>query len=108
VLALHEATRGVERLDAATGPPLGVDPTGAQPQATYALTPGTTLVAYTDGLIERRDAPLDAGIERLAATVGGLAGASAAAVADGVLRAIVGERVAQDDIALLVVRRPAE
>jgi serine phosphatase RsbU (regulator of sigma subunit) len=108
VLALDEATRGVERLDAATGPPLGVDPTGPQPQATYALTPGTTLVAYTDGLIERRDAPLDVGIERLAAAVGGLAGTSAAAVADGVLRAIVGERVAQDDIALLVVRRPAE
>jgi serine phosphatase RsbU (regulator of sigma subunit) len=106
VLALDEASRRVSRLDTATGPPLGVATAGSQPQATYPLAPGTTLVAYTDGLVERRDAPLDTGIERLAATLADLAGAPAGAVADGVLRAILGERTPQDDIALLVVRRP--
>jgi serine phosphatase RsbU (regulator of sigma subunit) len=108
VLALDEASGRVQRLDGAGGPPLGVAVPEPPPEAVLALPPGTTLVAYTDGLVERRDALLDVGIERLAATVAGLAGATAAAMADGVLRTILAERAAQDDVALLVVRRPPQ
>ena len=35
-------------------------------QATAALPPGATLLLYTDGLVERRNQPLDAGIEAAA------------------------------------------
>jgi anti-sigma regulatory factor (Ser/Thr protein kinase)/putative methionine-R-sulfoxide reductase with GAF domain len=34
------------------------------------LDPGATIVLYTDGLVERPGEPLDAGLDRLAATVG--------------------------------------
>ncbi|HEX4863625.1 MAG TPA: PP2C family protein-serine/threonine phosphatase, partial [Acidimicrobiales bacterium] len=33
------------------------------------LTPGSVLILYTDGLVERRDRPLDVGIERLAGSL---------------------------------------
>ncbi len=47
--------------------PLGVDSPARRTDATVALHPGDTVVLYTDGLVERRDATLDDGFERLVA-----------------------------------------
>jgi Serine phosphatase RsbU, regulator of sigma subunit len=47
------------------GPPLGVQTGGAYVASTITLPADGTLLAYTDGLIERRDESLDVGLERL-------------------------------------------
>ena len=62
------------------GPPFFIDLPGSVPlgAARYVhydaqdleLEPGSAIVLYTDGLVERSGEPLDAGLERLAATVG--------------------------------------
>jgi Stage II sporulation protein E (SpoIIE) len=47
------------------GPPLGVVPT-AYAATTIEMAPGSTLLGFTDGLVERRDEDLSAGLQRLA------------------------------------------
>ncbi|MGQ7296116.1 SpoIIE family protein phosphatase [Quadrisphaera sp. KR29] len=44
---------------------LGVDPGTARRQTQHPLAVGATLLLYTDGLVERRDQPLQRGIEKL-------------------------------------------
>jgi GAF domain-containing protein len=62
------ASRGRgEWLGIADGPPLGVSDADAWPGAERVLEPGSRVVLFTDGLIERRAEPLDAGIDRVAA-----------------------------------------
>jgi serine phosphatase RsbU (regulator of sigma subunit) len=46
------------------GPPLGTIPVGYEPTS-FVMAPGSILLAFTDGLVERRDQPLDAGLDRL-------------------------------------------
>ncbi len=58
--------RGVSRLTDALGPPLGVAE-ARRFEATTTLEPGSTVVFYTDGLVERPDADLDARIDDAAA-----------------------------------------
>ncbi len=47
--------------------PLGVDDTARYTATTLTLSPGATLMLYTDGLVESRTLPLDTGLERLTA-----------------------------------------
>jgi hypothetical protein len=56
---------GAHYLDAPLGPPVGVDPNWFYVASTHVLPDDTTLLAYTDGLIERRREHLDIGLERL-------------------------------------------
>jgi serine phosphatase RsbU (regulator of sigma subunit) len=89
------------------GPPLGcgwADSDAYQP-ATIALTPGTTVALYTDGLVERRDEPIDTSLERLrcAFTLG-----PPRAVTADLMHRLVGTTVTHDDIALVVLRRTPE
>src|SRR5215207_1669101 len=56
---------GAQYLDAPLGPPVGVDPNWSYAASTHVLPDDTTLLAYTDGLIERRRENLDIGLERL-------------------------------------------
>jgi PAS domain S-box-containing protein len=60
---------GVRLLPAGSGPPLGVVPDVEYTEHVEYLTPGCTLVGYTDGLVERRDRDLS---EALADLLGGL------------------------------------
>jgi hypothetical protein len=70
-----------------------------------ALPRRATLVAYTDGMVERRDEVIDAGIDRLAAAFRA-AGSELPAdeLADRLLREVAEVTAADDDIALLVMR----
>ena len=43
---------------------------GNRDEATESLPPGSTILLYTDGLVEQRSKPLDDGMERLRSTVG--------------------------------------
>jgi hypothetical protein len=55
---------GARYVDVPHGPPIGV-PNGAYQQVEVDLLAEGTLVAFTDGLVERRGEPLDDGLARL-------------------------------------------
>jgi serine phosphatase RsbU (regulator of sigma subunit)/anti-sigma regulatory factor (Ser/Thr protein kinase)/PAS domain-containing protein len=55
----------VELLEAARSLPLGGVPDAPYEETTVQLEPGSTLVLYTDGLVERRGESIDVGIDRL-------------------------------------------
>jgi len=52
-------------LEVPLGPPVGVDSAWSYTSVTHVLPDGATLLAYTDGLIERRREHPDIGLERL-------------------------------------------
>ena len=56
---------GARYLDTPLGPPVGVIADWQYQSATLALPDDVTLVAFTDGLVERRHEHLDTGLERL-------------------------------------------
>ncbi|MDJ1138549.1 ATP-binding SpoIIE family protein phosphatase [Streptomyces iconiensis] len=94
----------VHRASEHTGPPLGtggwLHTSGALP-----LAPGATAVLYTDGLIERRDADIDEGVEALERAFSGATG-SPEIICDRILRALDITAEHDDDVALLVLQHP--
>jgi PAS domain S-box-containing protein len=52
-------------LEGAPNPPLGVFDTSGHEELTVELEPGSTVVLYTDGLVEQRGVSIDAGLEAL-------------------------------------------
>jgi PAS domain S-box-containing protein len=52
-------------LEGAPNPPLGVFDSLGHEELTARLEPGSTIVLYTDGLVEERGASIDAGLEAL-------------------------------------------
>ncbi|MEU8749046.1 PP2C family protein-serine/threonine phosphatase [Streptomyces chartreusis] len=94
-----------ELLDQATDPPLGARVHHVpRPQAGLPYTPGDTLVLYTDGLIERRDEDIDAGLARLTTTLAEVSSHTAEQLADALLTRLDVADGAPDDIALIVIR----
>jgi serine phosphatase RsbU (regulator of sigma subunit) len=81
---------------------LGVDPDATRTDHLVPLPPGTTLVLYTDGLVERRGEPLDTGLDRLVGLVGELSALPTDELCDQLLQRLGGD--AEDDVALLVLR----
>jgi serine phosphatase RsbU (regulator of sigma subunit)/PAS domain-containing protein len=93
---------------------LGVDPEAQRRESVVTLDRGATVLLYTDGLVERRDADLDAGLVRLRDTLIELADRPLDELLDEVLERLVHGRP-EDDVALVAVRlhrqdlpRPAE
>ena len=92
----------VERLTEGLGPVLGVS--GARRDATVHLSSGSRLVAYTDGLVERRGESIDVGIGRLIEV---LQGCRPSLDTDGLCRELIDRLVVeggQDDIAIVAVQ----
>jgi anti-sigma regulatory factor (Ser/Thr protein kinase) len=90
-------------LGSSNGPPVGSLPTARYAEAGTHLHPGSTLLLYTDGLVEDRSLPLDEGLERLRdAAVGGPADLEA--FCSHVMRRVVGTSPCDDDVALLAVK----
>ena len=67
------------------------------------LEPGSLVLLYTDGLVETREASVDAGVDRLLASLAEPAGRAEAAC-DRVLEAMGATGESDDDTALLVLR----
>jgi GAF domain-containing protein/anti-sigma regulatory factor (Ser/Thr protein kinase) len=89
-------------LEDGRGAPLGALAHPRYGAATIELPPDATIVLYTDGLVERRDRPLETGLARLAEIA-----AEAGADPDEVCTQLIAELVdsdTTDDVALLVVR----
>jgi hypothetical protein len=85
----------------AVDPPIGVTDTPVRQVTTLALAPGAVLCLFTDGLVERRDEPIDDGITLLCETV---TPGPPEGVCASVMQALVGSQYPGDDIALLVLR----
>ena len=85
---------------------LGAVPTAVRTDHTTVVCPGDTVVLYTDGLVEHRDAPLDDGLHRLVAVGGELAGPTVEELCDVLLARMA--PAATDDVALLALRIGAE
>jgi sigma-B regulation protein RsbU (phosphoserine phosphatase) len=85
--------------------PLAAHRPGAsgRPQATVALTPGSILVLYTDGLVERRSSPLVEGMERLRSRLDGARDGDPETLAAGLVRGLDSPDH-DDDVCLLAVR----
>jgi sigma-B regulation protein RsbU (phosphoserine phosphatase) len=86
----------------AGGPMIGVVPGADRPVSTVPIPPGALLCFYTDGLIERPGQLIDDGLARLCRAV---TAEHPEAACSAVMRAMVGNEPARDDIALLMVRR---
>jgi anti-anti-sigma factor len=98
----------VRYLTGGAGAPLGLPHRPPYLGATTRVAPGTCLLLYTDGLIERRGQVIDEGLNHLAATAAELRGQAPATVLDGLLAAALPDTGPADDIALIAAHyRPA-
>ncbi len=86
--------------------PLAVHRDGPRPQAVHPLAPGSTLLVYTDGLVERRDESIDAQIDRVAAVLAESSTLPVESVADEILHRLTPESGYDDDVAFVLYRRP--
>ncbi|SFO32395.1 PAS domain S-box-containing protein [Geodermatophilus obscurus] len=82
---------------------LGVDPATRREESVVTLDRGSTVLLFTDGLIERRDADLDAGMARLREALRELADRPLQELLDEVLHRLV-DGTPEDDVALVAVR----
>lgn len=85
-----------------TNVPLGVDG-GSYEGMNLTIEPGSTLIAFTDGLIERRNESLDVGLERLDEAIRRHEGDSLDELVSNVMTDLVGD-ASEDDVAILAVR----
>jgi anti-sigma regulatory factor (Ser/Thr protein kinase) len=83
------------------GPPLGAVQAATFPEQIQTLRPGTTLIIYTDGLIERRGQSLDQGFRRLQEV--SIAELPADQLCDHILDELIEEGEAADDVAVVAV-----
>jgi serine phosphatase RsbU (regulator of sigma subunit)/anti-sigma regulatory factor (Ser/Thr protein kinase) len=93
----------VELLEGGRGLPLGASPDSTYSHGVAELPAGSIVLLYTDGLVERRDRPIDEGLERLVAAVRE-GPRDPEALVEHVIDRLVGEAERGDDIALLAAR----
>jgi len=96
-------------------PPIGTADDPQRRTAMVLIPPGALLCCFTDGLVERRDHSIDHGIDKVAATLdeqiaddarrGGTTESMAEDACAAVMRTLVGNVPAQDDIAVLMLSR---
>jgi serine phosphatase RsbU (regulator of sigma subunit)/anti-sigma regulatory factor (Ser/Thr protein kinase) len=104
LLLVDDSSGEVRRLDGAGAPPLGFTDPASIFEERLALPARSTVVAYTDGLVERRGRDIDDGIELVESAARSGRGLPAAELAESVLDELLSRLGVQDDIALLVVR----
>lgn len=94
---------GSRYLEGGGSVPLGTGDPAAYRDELDRVEPGCTLLLYTDGLVERRDTPLDDRLAQLA-SVAEVADGVLGDVCDQILGGMLGGRRPPDDVALLAVR----
>ena len=99
---VREPDGRVHFLDPARGMPVCASPRATYAETEVAITPGATVLLYTDGLIERRTEHLDQGFERLRDAVLD-APDGVEELAEHVIDRLTCDQPATDDVALLVV-----
>lgn len=85
--------------------PLGaLDPRHERAEGRTRLEPGDTIILYSDGLVERRGEPLDAGLERLCRKAHEFRALDVDELCDRLVESMRVEVAASDDVAVLAVR----
>jgi anti-sigma regulatory factor (Ser/Thr protein kinase) len=91
-------------LEGASSVPLGVMPFPTFDEQSVEVEQGGTVVLYTDGLVERPGEVIDDGLAALATAVRGGPTDDTEVLCDRLLRTLVPEGGASDDVALLALR----
>jgi serine phosphatase RsbU (regulator of sigma subunit) len=89
--------------DEASSPPLGTLETSDRRESSFVLEPGSYVILYTDGLIERRSESLDVGLERLRSAAETIVRTDAANIAHDLVVALSGETTLSDDVVVVAV-----
>ncbi len=103
---LVHADRSTHLLEDAHSIPLGVRPGRPRPEARVVVPPRATLLAYTDGLVERRRRPLDEGIGRATDFVSEGHATAPEELAGLLMSGMAPANGYEDDVALLLYRQP--
>ncbi len=101
--ALVVGPNGTRFLEDGRSMPVGAADAAVFREGTAVLEGGATLVLYTDGLVERRDIPLDRRLDELA-EVAASGALELEDLCDRLLRRLLGEGERADDVALIAVR----
>jgi hypothetical protein len=85
---------------------VGIDASVPRFSHDHRLPPGSTLLLFTDGLVERRDQDIDTGLDELAEQAAGLA----TAPLEELCGVLIGRdrQVFDDDVAMVALRVPAD
>ena len=94
-------------LDGGRSLPLAIRQDAARTEAAYALPPLSTLLLYTDGLVERRGRPLTDGIATAGTAVRGASEAPLEDLADQVMTRLAPAGGYEDDVAIVLCHHPA-
>ena len=87
--------------------PLVRDVNPARPEASITLEPGSLLILYSDGLIERRGEPVANGLDRLERTARTLGDATVEQACDALIEAMGVASTREDDVVVVCLRVPA-
>ena len=101
---LVDAEGGARFLPGGAGTVLGVTRRPPYSQASTTIEPGASVVLFTDGLVERREAVIDAGLEWLASAAGEAGDLDPDALATVLVATAHDGDGPADDVALVVVR----
>ncbi|MGV9598235.1 SpoIIE family protein phosphatase [Streptosporangium sandarakinum] len=105
ILAYPDGTTRL--LDGGRSIPLAARPGRTRPESETVIPARATLMLYTDGLVERRRHPLDAGIDRASRAVQDGRDAAIDDLATQVMIRLAPADGYNDDVALLLYRHPA-
>jgi PAS domain S-box-containing protein len=97
----------IEMLDDGQGLPLAIRPQWQRPEARVTVPPRSTLLLYTDGLVERRGGSIDDGMDRAADLVRDGRSRLLDDVADDLMTRLEPAGGYPDDVAILLYRQPA-
>jgi serine phosphatase RsbU (regulator of sigma subunit)/type II secretory pathway pseudopilin PulG len=93
-----------ELLEVPAGPPVGVAAPHRSQAVTVPVGTAATLVAFTDGAVERRGEVVDVGLERLRSAAAEVAERPLEGMLDDLLAGLTGETTSTDDTVLLGMR----
>jgi serine phosphatase RsbU (regulator of sigma subunit) len=82
---------------------LGIDPSSPRVESRVTLDRGSTVLLYTDGLVERRGQSLDVGLTRLREALVELAELPLAELCDALMERLL-PPTRDDDVAMVAVR----
>jgi PAS domain S-box-containing protein len=101
---LVQSNGTTELLEPERSLPLDALPEAHRDELRVDFPPGSTLVLYSDGLIERRGESLDIGLRRLTRTAASLSRVDIDGMCEHITSALLPKRQQRDDVAVLCVR----
>jgi anti-sigma regulatory factor (Ser/Thr protein kinase) len=101
---LIDSDEEADFLHVPSGPPVGAARIAHFREVQFDVPLGSLLLLYTDGLVERREEPLDVGLERLRTIAAAIGSSSPQAFCDAVLSDALEDVDQEDDVALIALQ----